>query len=321
MGLAQMKRVTVKSVVGWLSMSLVLSSLPACSRYESSIIDLVPSESCAVVVVDWSILRNDKELKRLFKGEQFERVMEGLGVDSASIKTLVLFSAMNSRANAGMLLRGPFDKQKQVASLKAKGWRAESVDGHKVYVNGNDYAAMPQSNIFFAGTREAATAVFSSLNNPRESFGFSSSYKKIGAAMTTRNAPVKAFLVIPQGTLDMADAALEASSIALSLFDLGGIGALLKQINIARGFGLNLGHGSNQMYPVEMCVLMRDEKSAALISGSLNLMKGFSTMASNNNRDEQALPALNNMSITRVREVLSIRMTVPQSVLLPPNSR
>jgi len=50
-------------------------------------------------------------------------------------------------------------------------------------------------------------------------------------------------------------------------------------MNIASGFGVTFGHGLNAMYPVEMCVQMRDEKAAALISGSLNLMKGFSTMA------------------------------------------
>jgi hypothetical protein len=311
----------VRTLVSGLSTSLVLSSFFACSRYESSVIDLVPSDSCAVVVVEWSTLRNDNDLRRLFKSEQFEVVMERLGIDSASVKTLIVFSAMNSRAKAGMLFRGSFDKQKQIASLKTRGWRDTSVDGHKVYVNGNDYAAMPQTNLLFAGTREAATAVFDSLNNIRESFSASPSYKKLNAGLTTRNEPIKAFLVIPQGTLDMADAALEATSVALSLFDLGGIGALLKQINVASGFGLTLGHGSNQMYPVEMCVLMRDEKAAALVSGSLNLMKGFSTMASTSNRDERALEALHAMSITRVREVLAIKMAVPQAVLFPPNTR
>lgn len=311
----------VRTLAGGLSTSLLLLSFFACSRYESSIIDLVPSDSCAVLVVNWSTLRNDDDLKRLFKGDQFEVILERLGVDSSSVKTLVVFSAMNSRAKAGMLLRGSFDRQKQIASLKTRGWRDTSVDGHKVYVNGNDYAAIPESNIFFAGTREAATAVFNTLNNARESFSSSSSYKKISAGLTTRNEPIEAFLVIPQGTLDMADAALEATSVALSLFDLGGVGALLKQLNIASGFGLNLGRGSEQMYPVEMCVLMRDEKAAAFISGSLNLLKGFSTAASNSNGDEQARQALHNMSITRVREVLSIRMTVPQAVLMPPSAR
>ena len=316
-----MKRVTAKSVIGWLSVSLVLLPLFACNGYESSIIDLVPVDSCAVVVVDWSVVRADNDLKRLLKGDQFEAILQRVALDSASVKTLVVFSAMNTQAKAGMLLRGPFDKQKQIAALKARGWREESVDGHKVYVSGNDYAAMPESNILFAGTREAAAAVFRALGNSRESFSSSSSYKKISDGMTSRNNPIRAFLVVPQGTLDMADAALEATSVALSLFDLGSIGALLKQMNVATGFGLNLGRGSNQMYPVEMCFLMRDEKAAALVSGSLNLMKGFSTMASTSNRDEQALQALHNMNITRVREVLAIKMTVPQAVLMPPSTR
>ena len=311
----------VGTVAGWLSISLVLLSFIACSGSQTSIIDLVPLDSCAVVVVDWAAVQNDNDLKRMFKGDQFEAVLQRLALESSSVKTLVIFSAINSQVNAGMLLRGSFDKQKQVSALKARGWREEAADGHRVYVNGNDYAAIPQNNTLFAGTRGASVDVFRALNNSRESFGSSSSYKKIIAGMTTRNTPVRAFLVIPDGTLDMADAALEATSVALSLFDLGAIGALLKQINIARGFGLNIGRGSNQSYPVEMCVLMRDEKAAALVSGSLNLMKGLSTMASTNNRDEQALQALHTMSITRVREVLAIKMTVPQAVLFPPNVR
>ncbi len=310
-----------RTVVGGLSASLVLLSFFACSRYESSIIDLVPSDSCAVVVVDWSTLRNDNDLKRLFKGDQFEAVLQRLAVDSSSVKSLVVFSAVNTQVKAGMLLRGSFDRQKQIAALKTRGWREESVDGRKVYVSGTDYAAMPESNILFAGTRDAAAAVFRALGNSRESFSSSSSYKKISDGMTSRNNPIRAFLVIPQGTLDMADAALEATSVALSLFDLGGIGALLKQINVAGGFGLTLGHGSNQIYPVEMCVLMRDEKAAALVSGSLNLMKGFSAIASTTNRDEKASEALHNMSITRIREVLAIKMTVPQAALFRPNTR
>jgi len=311
----------VRTLVGALTTTLALVSFFACSRYDSSIIDLVPSDSCAVVLVDWSTLRNDHDLRRLFNGDQFEAVLQRLAVDSSSVKSVVVFSAVNTQVKAGMLLRGSFDRQKQIATLKTRGWREESVDGHKVYVSGNDYAAMPESNILFAGTREAAAAVFRALGNSRESFGSSSSYKKISDGMTSRNNPIKAFLVMPQGTLDMADAALEATSVAPSLFDLGAIGALLKQINVASGFGLTLGHGSNQMYPVEMCVLMRDEKAAALVSGSLNLMKGFSTMASTSNRDEQALEALRKMSITRVREVLAIKMTVPQAALFPPNIR
>lgn len=312
---------SITRFAGWVSISLFLSSFIACSRYESSIIDLVPSDSCAVVVVNWTAVQADADLARFFKGDQFAAVLQRLALDSSSLKSMVVFSAMNTRSKAGMLLRGSLDKQSQISALKARGWREESLEGRKVLVNGEDYAAFPQSNTLFAGTREAAVAVFQTLNNSRGSFGSSSSYKKISAGMTARNSPVRAFLVIPEGTLDVANAALEATSLALSLFDLGGVGALLKQINIASGFGLNIEPGSNQSYPVEMRILMRDEKAAAVVNGSLNLMKGLSTMASTNNRDAQALQALHSMSITRVREVLSIKMTVPQAALFPPSAR
>lgn len=310
----------VRTVAGCLSLSWVLLSFMACSGRDPSIIDLVPLDSCAVLVVDWSAVRNDVELKRLFKGDQLEPILQHLAIESSTVKTLVVFSSMNSQVKSGMLLRGSFDKQKQVLALKARGWREESIDGHKVYVNGNEYAAMPYSTGLFAGTREAAAAVFRTLTDSQESFRTSRSYQKISAAMTTRNNPVKAFLVIPDGTLDMADAALEATAFALSLFDLGGVGTLLKQINVASGFGLSLAHGSNQIYPVEMCVLMRDEKSAVFLNGSLNAMKRLSTMASGNNRDQEALRALQSMTITRKEEVLAIKVSMPQAVLFPPNT-
>jgi hypothetical protein len=157
----------VRTLVGALTTTLALVSFFACSRYDSSIIDLIPSDSCAVLLLDWSTLRNDHDLKRLFNGDRFEAVLQRLAVDSSSVKSLVVFSAVNTQVKAGMLLRGSFDRQERIATLKARGWREESVDGHKVYVNGNDYAAMPQSNILFVGTREAAAAVFRALGNSR----------------------------------------------------------------------------------------------------------------------------------------------------------
>src|SRR5437870_1561528 len=123
----RMKKAGARTVAGSLSISLVLLLLFACRGYESSIIDLVPLDSCAVVVVDWSAVRNDNDLKRLFKGDQFEAVLQRLALDSSSVKTLVVFSAMNTQAKAGMLVRGSFDKQKQISTLKTRGWREESV--------------------------------------------------------------------------------------------------------------------------------------------------------------------------------------------------
>ncbi|HEX5702267.1 MAG TPA: hypothetical protein VFX97_03510 [Pyrinomonadaceae bacterium] len=305
---------------GLLCSTLLLLSMCACSRRQSSVLDLVPIDSCAVVIIDWATVRNDNDLKQLFKGDQFEGILQQLVLSSEEVKTAVVFSGINTQATAGLLVHGSFNRKQEIASLKGRGWQEQRVDGHPVYTNGKDYVALPQTGTVFAGSREAAAAVFRALGDSQQRFISSSPYKQIAAGMTARNSSVRAFLVIPQGSLDMADAALTATSLALSLFDLGGVGSLLKQINVARGFGLNLSRGTNQEYPAEMCVLMRDEQAAAVVTGSLNLMKRFSTLAATNNRDEQALRALQNVSVTRVKEVLSIKMTVPRAVLVPPAS-
>ena len=116
----------------------------------------------------------------------------------------------------------------------------------------------------------------------------------------------------------MADAALTATSVALSLFNLGGIGQLLQAVNVARGFGFSLDQSAGEMYPVELCVLMRDEQSAVFVSGSLNALKTISELAATDNRDREQLRAIRQMSIVRKQEVLAVKMEIPGAALFPP---
>jgi hypothetical protein len=285
---------------------------------ESSLLRLVPIESCAIMTIDWGAIRPSGELRRVLKGDEFEAVLQRLGIDSALVKLVVVFSATDSRTSSGMLLRGSFDRTQIVAKLKKSGWSETSLEGHKVYVNAIDYVAMPASNTLFAGTREGALTMFRAADDTEESILASEAYKKLNAALSSKGQPVKAFLVIPQGTLDMADAALAATSVALSLFNLGGIGQVLRAVNVARGFAFTLETGSQEKYPVELCVLLRDENTAALVNGSLNAMKAVSEWAATDNRDQESMRALRQMTILRKHEVLAVKLEVPGSALFPP---
>jgi hypothetical protein len=279
---------------------------------------LVPIESCAIMTIDWASVRTGGELRRVLKGDEFEAVLQRLGIDSASVKTVVVFSAADSRTTSGLLLRGSFDRKQIGAELKNGGWSETSLEAHKVYVNEADYVSVPASNTLFAGTREGVLTMFRAADDPKESILASEAYKKINAALSTKGQPVKAFLLIPQGTLDMADAALAATSVALSFFNLGGIGQVLRAVNVARGFAFTVDSGSQEKYPVELCVLLRDENTAALVSGSLNAMKAVSELASTDNRDQESVRALRQMTIVRKHEVLAVKMEIPGSALFPP---
>lgn len=300
--------------------ALLLLSNSSCSVRDSSLMRLVPIESCAVMTIDWATLRAGGELKRALKGAEFEALLRHLQIDSEAVNTATIFSSMDSHT-AGLLLRGSFDRKEVVTRLKSNGWREDSLDGHKVYVNAADYVALPANNTLFAGTRDGAVGVFRAADDSKESVVASDAYKKINAALTKKGQPLRAFLLIPQGTLDMADAALTATSVALSLFNLGGIGELLKAVNVARGFAVTVDSGTHETYPVELCVLMRDEDSAKFVSGSLNAMKTISELASSDVREQESLRALRQMSIVRKQEVLAVKMEIPGSALFPPASR
>jgi len=268
--------------------------------------------------IEWSLIRGDRELRRLIKAEQFEALLRMLSVESESVNSVLVFSAVENQAMSGLLLRGAFDSKKIADELKQSGWTQNSIEGHKVYVKAADYVAIPSTKTLFAGTREGALAVFRADDSEEESVIASDAYKKINIAISTNRTPIKAFLLIPQGTLDMADAALTTTSVALSLFNLGGIGQLLQAVNVARGFGFSLGRGTDEMYPVELCVLMRDQQSAAFVNGSLNALKTISELAATDNRDRESLRAIRKMSIVRKQEVLAVKMEIPGAALFPP---
>lgn len=291
-----------------------------CTTGESSLFRLVPLESCAVISIDWKSIKTDRELRRVFRGDQFDALLRQLGIDENTLNTVAVFSGLDSQAVSGLLLRGDFASKNIAGQLKDSGWIESSLDGHKVYVKAADYVAMPSSKTLFAGTREGASAVFRAANAAKESIVTSDAYKKINGAISTNRTPVKAFLLISQGTLDMADAALTATSIALSLFNLGGIGQLLQAVNVARGFGFSLEKGAHEMYPVELCILMRDEEAAVFVSGSLNALKTISELAASDNRDRESLRAMRAMSIVRKHEVLAVKMEIPGVALFPPTS-
>ena len=312
-----------RSKNAWLhaAISALVLLMCSCGGGESSIMRLVPAESCAIMTIDWSSIRANRELRRLINGDQFETLLQGIGVNSETVKSVTIFSSMDAQALSGLLLSGPFHRDEIASQLKLHGWNEASLEHNHVYVHANDYIAFPSSNILFAGTREGVLAVLRAENNAAESILTSDAYKKINSTLSLNGRPVKAFLLIPQGTLDMADAALTATSVALSLFNLGGVGQLLKAVNIAKGFALIVDSGVQEKYPMELCVLMRDEASAALVSGSLNAMKTISEMTSSDNREQESLRALRQMSIVRKKEVLAVRMEVPGTVLFPPSSR
>jgi hypothetical protein len=89
-------------------------------------------------------------------------------------------------------------------------------------------------------------------------------------------------------------------------------------VNVARGFGFSLDQSTGETYPVELCVLMRDEQAAVFVSGSLNALKTISELAATDKRDREQLRAIQQMRVVRKQEVLAVKMEIPGAALFPP---
>jgi hypothetical protein len=122
---------------------------------------------------------------------------------------------------------------------------------------------------------------------------------------------------MPQETQDMADAVMKISSGVLDLAGVGSLGTLLEKVGTLHGAGCNIARSGNS-FPVELVVMLKDESTAGLISGSLNLMKQLAVAPRGNvsPSDAAAYRSFQSMSITRNHEVLFIKLTMAEQELL-----
>jgi len=293
--------------------------LSSCLGSKARLLELVPAESNMVVIINWATLRNDEGLKRVTKAEIYETQIKRFGIADEKVSDLVVFGIMGAnRAQGGLLLRGSFDERMVLSKLKSQGWSETELEGRKVYVNGADYVYAPSESVLAAGTSEGLTAVFRASKNPGKSLANSPSYKKIKSSLAEGKSPFTAMLIAPDGTLEAVDAALSVTGEVLSFFDMGEIGAILKMLNIASGTGFTIAHGKNEKYAVSLSVLMRDEQTAKIAVGSLNILKNMSGAISDK-KDKEAAEALQDFKFTREENVLLIKMQMPEKALLPGN--
>lgn len=293
--------------------------LCGCGKSETRLTEFLPSSSNMIILVNWSAVRKDPGLKRVINGRMYESQIRRFGIDEAELSELAVFGIIRAETQGGLIFRGAFDARRVLASLKSQGWSEDSLEGRKVYSSGKDYAAAPDDNVFIAGTREGVSASLRALKNSKESLTTSASFKKMRATLSSGKSPITAFMLAPDNSIEIMDSALSIAGGTLSLFDASGIADILKRLNIASGIGFSIARSKNKNCAVSFSVLLRDEKTAEIAADSLSILKELSTMASSgsgNKKDEQAI---RDFTVTREKEVLLLKMQMPESALMPQN--
>lgn len=287
-----------------------------------SLLKMAPADSLAVLTVNWKTVSRDEDLKRMVKGADAERLFAQLNIASGSVNDLAVFGEAENSPDAiqGMILRGSFKNDEVLAGLKTRGWQEESYQDRKIFSNPSDGSCLLAltRNVLVLGTRAGVEGAAKAARRPADSFAANSTYQKLSSHIDDEKFPIAMMLAIPQTAQDAASTALDISSAVMDLAGVGPLGELLNKIGYARGVGCVISR-KGDAFPVQLTAIMKDENAATFVSGALNLMKGLTKMVPQRNlspTDQEAFQSLQSLSINRVREIISLKMTMTRKDLL-----
>jgi hypothetical protein len=297
--------------------SLFVLALASCSGSNSQryLLSYVPSSSYAVLAVNWKAVSKDPDLKRISKGAEVEKLFGQLGIDESTVNEFAVFGEPggSSQASAGLIAKGTFNSSAIVKNLLSRGWREQDLEGRRVYVNPADGSWLTtfDKNLFVLGTQLVVSEAIGARAKPQQRFTSNPAYKTLSAHFEAKQYPIVMMVAFPQGSQDMANAAMQISSTVLDLAGVGPLGELLSKIGYAKGLGCAISRRGDE-FPVAVSAVMKDEESAKFVSGALNLLRGLGGMVSKNyaQSDPDTTRAIQTMSVERNREVISVKMTM-----------
>ncbi len=157
----------------------LLLSAPGCTSGGRSrpLFEVIPASSLMAVSINWRTVGKDGELKRLLKTDSLELVFKELGITSAQVSELSVFSdaqtAGSMAGSNGIVLRGTFDARKVRAHLSGQNRSEESYEGQNLWSYGADsrqWCAALKSGIVVCGMRGGVAGVIDAAQDTSESF-------------------------------------------------------------------------------------------------------------------------------------------------------
>jgi len=295
----------------------LLSCLASCSGSGSqrTLLGYVPSSSYAVLAVNWKTVSRDPDLKRICKGAEIEKLFAELGLGETVTEFAVYGDPGGlAQASNGIVVKGSFNANETVKELKRRGWTEQGVEGRRIYVNPKDASWLTpfDRNVFVLGTESAVRDAIGASGRSESRFTSRAAYKVLSSHFVEKQHPILMMVVLPQASQDLANVAVQLTSTAMDLAGVGPLGDLLSKIGTPQGLACGISH-RDELFPVAVSAVMKDEESAKLVSGALNLLKSLGGMASHNyanQTNDDATRAIRTMSIDRNREVVFIKMAM-----------
>jgi hypothetical protein len=299
-------------------MMLALSLRQAPARSRLSAVSLVPPSGVAVIKVNWAMVRQDDRLRMIVKGNDFEKALGELSIESGEVSEWVVFSGLNNSQSGtlAMILTGSYQPQRVVSQVKSQGWAEQIYKAHKVYINPADkvWMAPLRGGMLVAGSQAGVERVIDVEMNPQTGLASKPPFNSLLARFTNSRHPISFALGLPPAYQQATEVALKIVGALISFPGSGPLGMLMGKIGFPRMMGFSINR-NGPVFPVELLAMMKDETSATLISGTINLVQGINLNMLSDRMSQADKDAIKNISVTRNGALLSIKMLLRESDL------
>jgi hypothetical protein len=302
-----------------LALSLLAIGCWSCSTSRTAApMELLPADTVIAVSANWQEIGKDSHLQRLANTQVVNKLLQSYGVDPLTVTKLVLFS---KRLNAGdgdigMILSGSYNQQRLIEKARSQNFTRQTYQGREFYCDEarDRTLCVLRGGLVSLGARELVEETLAVTQTPAKALLRQSPMRRIVKASRERSLPLEVFVFMPQEIEDMTNVALHMSSFLLDLAGIGVIGKLLNTIGFVRALNCSLVRRGKR-FAVELNAVLKDERAASLISGSLNLLKTTSRLMPRqqmNETDQATMERFDDLNVTRNEEVLIVSMTISE---------
>ena len=308
----------------FLLLLLMILAVDVSAQKGVSVISLVPEKSIAVVRVRWLQVRNNEKLKQVIKADSFAKVAEEIGVSEAKIVEWIIFSDISpsSSKGLGIIVSGNFTSQSVIQNAKSKDWKAEKIGvGGMAFVNPSDnsYLLPIRNGLLAFGTKSGMEKVQGVLSKQNASLITKLPFSSMWTELNANHQPISFMVGVPQEYQKVADVAYKIAAKLMNLASFGIMGTIMEKIGLVRCFGFNVSY-KQSVYPTEIFAMMKDETTAWLTSGAINLLKKTPSaigMRAKTEEDRKMLESLQTLSANSKGTLLSVKFEMPESAIPP----
>jgi hypothetical protein len=203
-------------------------------------------------------------------------------------------------------------------TLESRSFRKQKYLGCVLYCNDADGSctSLLKSGRLLVGTPQAVEGVIDVETNPRSALTLRKPFTTMLRKFLIGRQPISFVMALPLEYQMVAEVAVKVVAALFNFSGLGPLGFVINTIGLPQAIGFGITRNGNN-FPVDLTAKLKDEQSAALISGTFNVAQSFNLGMLGNRMPAADRDRLKNISVVRQGTSLHLKMLL-RSEDLPP---